>query len=31
VLALKAKIDAQQAAIDALAENAETLMRDYDL
>ena len=31
VLALKAKIDAQQAAMEALAENTETLMRDYGL
>jgi hypothetical protein len=31
VLALKARIDAQQAAMETLAENAETLMRDYDL
>lgn len=31
VLALKTKIDAQQAALDALAENTETLMRDYGL
>ena len=31
VLALKTKIDAQQAALDALAENTETLIRDYGL
>jgi hypothetical protein len=31
VLALKAKIDAQQAAMEALRENTETLMRDYGL
>jgi hypothetical protein len=31
VLALKTKIDAQQAAMEALAENTETLMRDYGL
>lgn len=31
VLALKTKIDAQQTALDALAENTETLMRDYGL
>ncbi|MDA8048412.1 MAG: DNA-binding protein [Rhodospirillales bacterium] len=31
VLALKAKIDAQQAAMTALAENTETPMRDYGL
>jgi hypothetical protein len=31
VLALKASIDAQQAALDALAENTELLMRDYGL
>ena len=31
VLALKTKIDGQQAALDALAENTETLMRDYGL
>ena len=31
VVALKAKIDAQQAAMEALAENTETLMRDYGL
>jgi excisionase family DNA binding protein len=31
VLALKARIDAQQAALDALAENTELLMRDYGL
>ena len=31
VLALKTKIDAQQAALDALAENTETLMRDHGL
>ena len=31
VLALKAKIDAQQAAMEALAENAKTLMREYGL
>jgi hypothetical protein len=31
VLALKAKMDAQQAALDALAENTEVLMRDYGL
>ena len=31
VLALKTKIDAQQAALDALAENTETLIRDHGL
>jgi hypothetical protein len=31
VLALKAKIDVQQAAMEALAEDAEILMRDYGL
>jgi len=31
VLALKTKIDAQQRAMEALAENTETLMRDYGL
>jgi hypothetical protein len=31
VLALKAKIDAQQAALDALAEDTEALMRDHGL
>ncbi len=30
-LVLKARIDAQQAALDALAENTELLMRDYGL
>lgn len=31
VIALKDKMDAQQAALDALAENTEVLMRDYGL
>ena len=31
VLTLKTKIDAQQAALDALAENTETLIRDHGL
>jgi hypothetical protein len=31
VLTLKARIDAQQAALDALAENTETLIRDHGL
>ncbi|MGB8841620.1 MAG: DNA-binding protein [Aliidongia sp.] len=31
VLALKAKVDAQQGALDALAEDTEALMRDYGL
>ncbi|HVZ07791.1 helix-turn-helix domain-containing protein [Rhodopila sp.] len=31
VLALKVKIDKQQEALDALAENTEALMRDYGL
>lgn len=31
ILALKTKIDAQQAAMEALAENTETLMRDHGL
>ena len=31
VLALKAKMDAQRAAMKALAENTETLIRDYGL
>jgi hypothetical protein len=31
VLALKTKIEAQQAALDALAENTETLIRDHGL
>jgi hypothetical protein len=31
VLALKANIDAQQTALDALADNTEMLMRDHDL
>jgi hypothetical protein len=31
VLTLKAKIDAQQASVEALAKNTETLMRDHGL
>jgi len=31
ILSLKAKIDRQQAVMDALAENTETLMRDHGL
>jgi hypothetical protein len=31
ILALKAKIDRQQSAMEALAENTETLMRDHGL
>ena len=31
VLALKAKIDAQQAALDALADDTESLLRDHEL
>ena len=31
VLTLKARIDAQQAALDALADNTETLIRDHGL
>jgi hypothetical protein len=31
VLSLKAKIDAQQTALEALAENTETLIRDHGL
>jgi len=31
ILALKTKIDAQQAVMEALAENTETLMRDHGL
>jgi hypothetical protein len=31
VLALKSKMDAQQAALDALAEDTEALVRDHAL
>ena len=31
ILSLKAKIDTQQAVMDALAENTETLMRDHGI